>query len=66
MDIKLADLKSCFSFLDDIIVYGSTKEEHDERLNALLNRLQSNGLVAKVDKCEFENTNIEWLGLKPV
>ena len=64
MDIILADLKGCFSFLDDIIVYGSTKEEHDERLNAVLNRLQSNGMVANFDKCEFEKTNIEWLGLK--
>ena len=59
MDIILADLKCCFSFLGDIIVYGSTKEEHDERLNAVLTRLQSN-----YDKCEFEKTNLEWLGLK--
>ena len=64
MDIFLADLKGCFSYLDDIIVYGSTKEEHDESLNAVLNRLQSNGLVANFDKCAFEKTNIEWLGLK--
>ena len=64
MEIILADLKGCFSFLEDINVYGSTKEEHDERLNAVLNRLQSNGLVANFDKCEFEKTNIEWLGLK--
>ena len=64
MDIILADLKGCFSFLDDIIVFGSTKEEHDERLNVVLNRLQSKGLVANFDKCEFEKTNIERLGLK--
>ena len=64
MDIILADLTGCFSFLDDIIVYGSTKQEHDERLNAVLNRLQSNGLIANFDKCEFEKTNIECLGLK--
>ena len=66
MDIIPADLKGRFSFLDDIFVYGSTKEGHDERLNAVLNRLQSNGLVANFDKCEFEKkkTNIEWLDLK--
>ena len=64
MDIILADWKGCFSFLDDIIVYGSTKDEQEERLNAVLIRLQSNGLEAKYDKCEFEKTNIEWLGLK--
>ena len=52
-------MKGCFSFLDDVIVYGSTKEEHDERLNAVLNRLQSNGLVANFDNCEIEKTNIE-------
>ena len=64
MDEILAGLKGCFRFLDDIIVYGSTKEEHDERLNAVLNRLQSNGLVANFDKSEFEKTNIEKVGLK--
>ena len=64
MDIFLADLKSCFSLLDDIIVYGFTKEEHDERLNYALTRLQSNGFVANYDKYEFEKTNNEWFGLK--
>ena len=61
MDINLADLKSCFSFLDDILVYGFTKEEHDERLNAVLNRSQSSGLVAKIGKCEFEKTKLNGL-----
>ena len=61
MDIILSDLKGCFSFLYDILVYDSTKEEHDERSNVVLNTLQSNVMVPKFDKCEFEKTNIEWL-----
>ena len=58
MDIILADLKGCFSFLDDIIVYGSTKEEHDKRLNAVLSRLQSNGLVANFDNVSLRKRTL--------
>ena len=64
IDIITADSKRCFICLDDIIVFGSTKEEHGERLNAVLNRLHFSRLVATLDKCEVDKPNIEWFGLK--
>ena len=48
---------------DDILVYGSTMEEHDQRLHSLLSRLQSVNLTVNPSKCEFRCNSIEFYGL---
>ncbi|XP_016400380.1 RNA-directed DNA polymerase homolog [Sinocyclocheilus rhinocerous] len=40
-------------YLDDIIVFGRTLEEHEERLLKVLDRLQECGLKVSIDKCQF-------------
>ncbi|MCV5004641.1 reverse transcriptase domain-containing protein, partial [Escherichia coli] len=40
-------------FIDDILVYSKTKEEHEEHLKAVLLRLAEKKLYAKFKKCEF-------------
>ncbi len=40
-------------YLDDLIVFGRTLEEHEERLLKVLDRLQSEGLKLSVDNCTF-------------
>ena len=40
-------------YMDDIIVWGSTVEEHDERLMKALERLSEVGLVLNAEKCVF-------------
>ncbi|KRY16906.1 Retrovirus-related Pol polyprotein from transposon, partial [Trichinella britovi] len=45
--------KGCLVYLDDIIVYGRTEEEHLERLEGVLSRLQSVGLKIKPEKCQL-------------
>lgn len=37
----------------DVVVWGSTKEEHDERLHRVLNRAQKSGLKLNKNKCQF-------------
>ena len=32
-------------YFDDIVVYGSTKEEHDKNLEAVMNKFQEKGLI---------------------
>jgi hypothetical protein len=40
-------------FIDDILVYSSTTEEHEQHLRVVLERLRQNQLYAKFSKCEF-------------
>ena len=40
-------------FIDDILVYSKTREDHETHLRLALERLQSEKLYAKFSKCEF-------------
>lgn len=40
MESILAGLEGVIVYLDDIVVFGSSKEEHDRRLQAVLKRLK--------------------------
>lgn len=47
---------------DDLIVHGSTTEEHDTRLNTVLKRLEECGLTLNPEKCLFGVEEVEFLG----
>ena len=46
-------LKWCIIYLDDIIVFSKTPEEHIERLRGVFEKLSATGLRLKLSKCEF-------------
>ena len=48
---------------DDIIVWGSTQQEHDMRLEQLIARLDECGLTVNNDKCLFDRTELWFYGL---
>ena len=49
-------------FIDDILVYSKTKEEHEEHLRIALQLLRENQLYAKLNKCEFWLEQVAFLG----
>jgi hypothetical protein len=49
-------------FIDDILVFSKTKEEHEKHLRFVLEKLRSNKLYAKFSKCEFWLTKVSFLG----
>ena len=49
-------------YLDDIIITGTTKEEHLKMLNLILERLQSAGLHLNRTKCFFLQPSLDYLG----
>jgi hypothetical protein len=50
-------------YLDDILVYTKTLEEHRRICQEVLTRLRAYKLYLKPEKCEFEQTRVEYLGL---
>ena len=58
----LAGLEGVIVLIDDVLVYGKTQEEHDERLHAVLKRIQSTGGTLNKAKCEFSKETIIFLG----
>nr|CAD40075.1 OSJNBa0085C10.28 [Oryza sativa Japonica Group] len=49
-------------FIDDILIYSRTKEEHEEHLRLALEKLREHQLYAKFSKCEFCLSEVKFLG----
>jgi hypothetical protein len=49
-------------FIDDILIYSRTPEEHEEHLRKALERLWRKKLHAKLEKCEFWLDSMSFLG----
>ena len=48
--------------IDDILVYGNTLKEHDQRLDAVLRRLSNANVTLNAEKCEFNIQSVKFLG----
>ena len=55
-------LNWCIIYLDDIIIYSKTPEEHLQRLEAVFKKISKAGLKLKPSKCEFFQHEITYLG----
>jgi hypothetical protein len=49
-------------FIDDILVYSKSVEEHEQHLRVVLEKLRAHKLYAKFSKCEFWLEKISFLG----
>ncbi|KAK3547554.1 hypothetical protein QTP86_024715 [Hemibagrus guttatus] len=54
--------KCVIAYIDDILVYSTSLEEHMRHVRAVLSTLQQNHLYVKPEKCEFHRTMITFLG----
>lgn len=52
----------CVIYVDDILVFGRTKEEHDNNLAWVLARCSEYNVKLKLEKCNFFKTEVEYLG----
>ncbi|KAH0606065.1 uncharacterized protein H6S33_004522 [Morchella sextelata] len=53
----------CTAYLDDILIYSDTFEEHQVHVEKVLEALQRNGVLLKPEKCEFHTQSTTYLGL---
>jgi hypothetical protein len=49
-------------YLDDLLIYSKTQEEHNIHVRKVLERLRKYGLYAKLEKCSFDSEQVEFLG----
>ncbi len=56
------NLLQCLVYLDDLIVFGKTLEEHEERLLKVLDRLEESGLKISLEKCQFCQAQVKYVG----
>jgi len=49
-------------FIDDILVYSKTKEEHEVHLSLVLDKLREYKYYAKLKKCDFWLSEVSFLG----
>ncbi len=52
----------CVVYLDDILIFSHSQHEHDCHVHKVLCALSKHGLLALVDKCEFDKESLEYLG----
>lgn len=62
MERILCGCDDCLNFIGDIIVYGKTKQEHDERLNKVLRVLEENSVLFNRKKFIFVASELIFLG----
>ena len=52
----------CVVYLDDILIYSQTPEEHTQHVRQVLERLRQYNLYCKLKKCEFDTDHVDYLG----
>ena len=49
-------------YLDDILIYSTSDDEHERHLRCVFDRLRKHVLYAKLSKCEFGVREVDYLG----
>lgn len=62
MQTVLQGIPGTDCFIDDIVIWGTTPEEHDVRLREVLLRCQQNGLSLNPSKCVFHSPSVKYFG----
>ena len=59
--------KTCLIYLDDVIIYSKSMEEHIDHVDEVLRCLSAAGVTLKIKKCKFFTSTVEYLGhiIKP-
>jgi hypothetical protein len=63
MDDLLKEVSDfCQPYIDDVIIFSKTFEEHCEYLDLMMSKLREAGMVVKLPKCEFAMDKMDFLG----
>lgn len=59
---NFGDIRNVFAYMDDILVTGKTREEHDKTLIEVLNRAREKGVRFNLKKMQLAVTEVRYLG----
>ncbi|KAK2724370.1 hypothetical protein QYM36_001023 [Artemia franciscana] len=62
MEEAFEGLEGVAIIIDDILVYGANQEEHDERLQAVMERALEKSVKFNKDKCSFSASSVRYFG----
>ena len=48
-------------YLNDILIYSESEEDHQKHVKQVLHRLRESGLFVKLEKCIFHASQVEYL-----
>lgn len=55
---------TCVAFMDDILIFSQSREEHEEHVRQVLARLKEYSLFVKLSKCQFSTDQVDFLGFR--
>ena len=58
----LSGIEGTLNLLEDVVVYGNDKAEHDQRLDKVISQLAKHNLTLIEGKCTFAASEIDFLG----
>lgn len=58
----LIQCEGAINFIDDILIYGDSEEEHDLRLQKVLKVLKENNVLLNQEKCIYKVQRVHFLG----
>ena len=61
MNKILEGVPGAICHMDDVFIHGTTMEEHDQRVEEVMERIKRSGMTLN-NKCEFSKTSIKFLG----
>ena len=62
MNMVVNRLEGCAVYLDDVVIYSNTWEDHLSRIRALFERFANANLTVNLAKCEFAKATVTYLG----
>jgi len=55
-------LQLCLVYLDDVIIFSASAEQHVKEVDVILTRLREAGVTLNLDKCTWFSDEVEYLG----
>ena len=62
MDAVLAGVEGCFVYMDDILIFSKSEQQHLATIEEILRCLEEAGLTISIKKCSFGKESIDFLG----